>query len=255
MRFCSNQYPVFSSFPKSHHKPFSIASTLFLLGCNFKNISAFSHDQGVVRDTHLCNSQKDNIDNIMDSSRDIKTAQELKIQWAGGRDVWPKVPVDEGFMSIQTKVRDPTLNASAADRGRDWPTIVKESTMYGFGAYNPRGQVLSNDVNVEQHNLLQNDIEYSMANYPGSVAQYWEAASIWEDGSSEKGFILAFREKKDEGLALSIDLARRYNQGAIYRFKMEDDRLMRDTIAVLDDGTEARVEVVMDELVDLSPFF
>jgi Protein of unknown function (DUF3293). len=191
----------------------------------------------------------------MESINGIKTAQELKIQWAGGRDVWPKVPVDEGFMSIQTKVKDPkSLEVSQAHLGKDWPAIVKESTMYGFGAYNPRGQVLSNDVNEKQHKLLQIDIEHSMAKYPGSMAQYWEAASIWEDGSSEKGFILAFRERKDEGLELSIELARRYDQGAIYQFAMEDGRLMRDTIAVLDDGTEARVEVVMDDQVDLSPF-
>eukprot|EP00557_Chaetoceros_sp_GSL56_P001431 CAMPEP_0176498224 /NCGR_PEP_ID=MMETSP0200_2-20121128/12195_1 /TAXON_ID=947934 /ORGANISM="Chaetoceros sp., Strain GSL56" /LENGTH=193 /DNA_ID=CAMNT_0017896393 /DNA_START=139 /DNA_END=717 /DNA_ORIENTATION=+ len=192
----------------------------------------------------------------MNSAFELKTTQELKIQWAGGRDVWPKVPVDDGFISIQTKVRDPISDdgVSAAHGVRDWPMIVKESTMYGFGAYNPRGQVLSNDINEKQHKLLQKDIEDSLAKYSVSVAQYWEAASIWEDGSSEKGFILAFREKKDEGLALSIDLARRYDQGAIYQFTMEDGHLMRDTIAVLDDGTEAKVEVVMDEQVDLTPF-
>jgi hypothetical protein len=150
---------------------------------------------------------------------------------------------------------DPSLDEHAVVGGsRNWPDIIKESTMYGFGAYNPRGQALSNDINIKQHALLEKDIEHSLAKYPASVAQYWEAASIWEDGSSEKGFILAFRDKKEEGLAISIELARRYNQGAIYQFAMEGNSLMRDTIAVLDEGTEARVEVVMDEVVDLTPF-
>jgi len=34
----------------------------------------------------------------------------------------------------------------------------------------------------------------------------------------------------------------------------EDGRLIRDTIAVLDKGTDATVEVVVDFSVDLSPF-
>ena len=108
------------------------------------------------------------------------------------------------------------------------------------------------------------------------IAKYWEAASIWQDGSSEQGFILAFREQENEGLELSIALARKYNQGAIYQFRVEQEqeqqqeqeqgqeqeqegdrissRLMRDTIAVLDEGTEGRVEVEIDDaVVDLSP--
>jgi len=97
------------------------------------------------------------------------------------------------------------------------------------------------------------------------MTKYWEAASIWQDGSSEQGFILAFREQENEGLELSIALARKYNQGAIYRFRLEQEqeqegdrtssRLMRDTIPVLDEGTEGRVEVEIDDdaVVDLSP--
>eukprot|EP00979_Chaetoceros_neogracilis_P015893 scaffold6651_cov145-Chaetoceros_neogracile.AAC.1 len=106
-----------------------------------------------------------------------------------------------------------------------------------------------------QHVLLQKDIEQYLENIPQSVATYWEGASIWENSSSEKGFILAFREEKERGLELSIDLARSYNQGAIYQFSMrEDGRLIRDTIAILDKGTDATVEVVIDLSVDLSPF-
>jgi hypothetical protein len=127
--------------------------------------------------------------------------------------------------------------------------------LFGFGAYNPRGKTLSDAINRNQHVLLQKDIEQYLENIPQSVATYWEGASIWENSSSEKGFVLAFREEKERGLELSIDLARSYNQGAIYQFSMrEDGRLIRDTIAVLDKGTDATVEVVIDFSVDLSPF-
>ena len=125
------------------------------------------------------------------------------------------------------------------------------------------GLELINETNEKQHALLRNDIENSLMPY-SDIAKYWEAASIWQDGSSEQGFILAFRGKENEGLELSIALARKYNQGAIYRFRVEEEqeqegdrissRLMRDTIAVLDEGTEGRVEVEIDDaVVDLSP--
>ena len=187
------------------------------------------------------------------ASNKMKSTEDLKVQWAGGRDVWPKVPIGSNeFIHVQTKVR--TANDDDDDSSNDWPEIVKQSTLFGFGAYNPRGQTFPNDVNEKQHALLKKDIETSMIDY-SDVGKFWEGASIWEDGSSEKGFILAFRESHaNEGLNLSVNLARKYDQGAIYKFEMENNRLMRDTIAVLDDGTDAKVEVIMDSSTDLSPF-
>ena len=190
----------------------------------------------------------------------MKTAQDLQIQWAGGRDVWPQVPHQDGFISMQTKVKDHSSSSSSGS-SYEWPEIVRESTLFGFGAYYPRGQTLPNEMNEKQHALLRNDIENSLMPY-SDMTKYWEAASIWQDGSSEQGFILAFREQENEGLELSIALARKYNQGAIYRFRLEQEkegdrtssRLMRDTIPVLDEGTEGRVEVEIDDAaVDLWP--
>jgi hypothetical protein len=94
--------------------------------------------------------------------------------------------------------------------------------LFGSGAYNPRGKTLSDAINRNQHVLLQKDIEQYLEKIPQSIATYWEGASIWENSSSEKGFVLAFREEKERGLELSIDLARSYNQGAIYQFSMID---------------------------------
>ena len=202
-----------------------------------------------------------------------KSVDDLRIQWAGGRDVWPKVPIDDSgggrFISIQTKVKKENTditndNDDHNNEKSSWPEIVKKSTLYGFGAYNPRGKTFPLEINEKQHSLLHQDIQRNLAQYPESIATYWEGASVWEDGSSEKGFILAFREKEDEGLQLSIDLARKYDQGAIYQFRFENGstagdgingRLMRDTVAVLDEGSDARVEVEIDDSsIDLSPF-
>jgi len=202
-----------------------------------------------------------------------KCVDDLRIQWAGGRDVWPNVPIDDSgggsFISIQTKVKkeNTDITNDRDDQNYEkssWPEIVKQSTLYGFGAYNPRGKTFPLEINEKQHSLLHQDIQRNLAQYPKSIATYWEGASVWEDGSSEKGFILAFREREDEGLQLSTDLARKYDQGAIYQFRFENgstagdgvkSRLMRDTIAVLDEGSEAKVEVEIDDSsIDLSPF-
>ena len=189
----------------------------------------------------------------------MKSASDLQIQWAGGRDVWPEVPagieLDKNFVSIQTKVRDNSDIDSPPSSKNGWPHVVKSSVLFGFGAYNPRGQNLPFDVNEKQHDLLKQDIEASLSKYPLSSAMFWEAAAIWEDQSYEKGFILAFQEEKDEGLVLSKELARKYDQGALYQYQLQEDgRMIRETIPVLDEGTDARVEIEIDDSVDLSPF-
>lgn len=236
------------------------ATTLFVAARgNTAFISALKNQRERISSTTICESDTNTDTNLCtsthksslprDKSSSMKSPQDLQIQWAGGRDVWPRVPTENGFISIQTKVQEDDSN-NVAGSSPDWPTIVKESTLFGFGAYNPRGQTLPDDINRKQHALLKHDIEESLEKYPQFVAQFWEGSSIWEDTSSEKGFILAFREEKERGLQLSIDLARRYNQGAIYKFTMEEEgRLMRDTVAVLDKGTDAKVEVVIDALL------
>ena len=249
-----------------------------------------------------------------------KTVEELRIQWKGGSDVWPKVPLLPGknhlntnkSVSIQTRVKanddDNDKNVSCSNssdinkpknqfendaqapthkRTLPWPQIIQEYTLFGFGAYNPRGQEAPSDVNERQHDLLRQDIQSALSRYTIAMATYWDSAAVWEDGSSEPTFILAFHtapfndtkeqaEESDdsmwrisssslsspsssslhvqEGLKLSIELARKYDQGAIYKYEYKHDfpemgrggRLIRDTIAVMDEGSEATVEVEID---------
>jgi len=256
-------YSLQSTLLRRPHITALFATTLLVAARgNTAFISALTNQRERISSTTICGSDTNTDINLCTSthktslakekSSSMKSAQDLQIQWAGGRDVWPRVPTENGFVSIQTKVQDDEDDDSSNVAGStsDWPTIVKESTLFGFGAYNPRGQTLPDDINRKQHALLKHDIEESLEKYPQFVAQFWEGSSIWEDSSSEKGFILAFREEKERGLQLSINLARRYNQGAIYKFTMEEDgRLMRDTVAVLDKGTDAKVEVVIDALL------
>ena len=187
-----------------------------------------------------------------------KTAQELQSQWAGGIDVWRAVPVaNDQTILICNRVQrsdyeEPTTASS------EWPAIVQRSVLFGFGAYNPRGQTLPDDINEKQHASLQADIEEGLKKYT-AAATYWEAASLWEDGSSEKGFIIAVDASSPDlrqAQRWVVELATKYNQGAIYKFhydnqQQQQQRLIRETVAVLDPGTDATVSVIRDDSIPI----
>ncbi len=162
-------------------------------------------------------------------------------------------------------------------------------------------------MNRAQHLLLQYDIQSGIRELEKQQQQegnhdhdknvfWWQGASIWEDGSTERGFIVAFQKQvnnsgngsdSDSGNCIGknveeeeklkrrmqkahdfiIQLAAKYNQGAVYRFEFEFERendssdvrrgrLVRETVPVLDAGTEACLEVEIDDeaTIDLSLF-
>ena len=131
-----------------------------------------------------------------------------------------------------------------------WPRIAQESTLFGLSAYNPRGQESPLETNKVRQALLSKDIQDAIKFHTSLT--FWDAFGVWEDGSSEPGFILAFPHKMEhEGLVVSKTLAKKYNQGAIYRFKLDKKSkgMMRETIAVLvEQGCEARVQIEIDDV-------
>mmetsp|Transcript_4102 Transcript_4102/g.9777 ORF Transcript_4102/g.9777 Transcript_4102/m.9777 type:complete len:203 (-) Transcript_4102:157-765(-) len=179
-----------------------------------------------------------------------KSLEDLREQWAGGRDAWINVPLtsnndakQEFLPCLVTRIQRKSSNNSRSA----WPRIVQESILFGLSAYNPRGQELPLNINQERQDLLREEIEKAKCKLPITA---WDALGIWEGGSFEPGFILALPcSMEKEGLALSIDLAKRHDQGAIYRFRLDDDddsSMIRDTIGVCDPGCEAQVIIEID---------
>ena len=199
-------------------------------------------------------------------SKQHKTTEELQSQWAGGRDVWKDVPLlsSSKTINIQTKTKeDSSLDKqeipNSTSNINDWPEVVKSSVLYGFGAYNPRGQTVPDEINRKQHILLENDIINGLKDHQFEDSFWWQGASLWEDGTSERGFIIAFQNyddgKQDKAHAFVVKLAEKYNQGAIYKFEFKNGALMRDTVAVLDANTDASVQVLIDDVsIDTSIF-
>jgi hypothetical protein len=211
-----------------------------------------------------------------DSNNDQhKTTEELQSQWAGGRDVWKDVPLlsskSSKKVNIQTKLKEEVEYSSSNQKmdnnvdnrpssndndknnnnySNEWPEIITSSILYGFGAYNPRGQTLPEKINKEKHLLLQNDIENGIQNENKKFQKviWWQGASLWDDESFERGFIVAFPKNENAledsdymktGHEFIIELAKKYDQGAIYKFEFIDGKLMRETIPVLDADTDA----------------
>jgi len=199
-----------------------------------------------------CSSRSTTSNNHLDTAISMaKSTQELQSQWAGGIDVWSAVPLANGeTLAIQNRVKR-TSDGNDASEQDAWPDIVCDSILYGFGAYNPRGQVISDEMNEQQRALLRADVQRGLLTDAG--ATFWEAASLWEDGSYEKGFIVAIPSASSnstlhQAQSWVVDLATKYNQGAIYKFHFEEGRLMRETVPVLDPGTDAMVQVVRDDI-------
>lgn len=183
--------------------------------------------------------------------RPIMMTKALQAQWAGGRDIWPAVPVAKGQQTVRIETRIKQENETTKSH---WPTVVQKSILYGLTAYNPRGMLVAQDVNEKQQVLLKCDIINGLQeDFPNGC--WWDAASLWEDGSCEPGFIVAFDREilKQNELAMAKDwivkLAITYEQGAIYEFQFNKskERLIRSTVPILSPDTQADVEVVIAE--------
>ncbi len=181
-----------------------------------------------------------------------KSLEDLRQQWAGGRDAWLNVPLttsednnkEESLTCLLTRIQ---TQQGGSTNASEWPKVVQVSTLFGLSAYNPRGKELQPEINLGRQSKLNKDLGRAKSD-KGLPLIVWDALGIWEDGSSEPGFILAVpRSMEEKGLALSISLAKKYDQGAIYRFRLDNNGVMvRDTIGVRDPGCEAQVQLEID---------
>eukprot|EP00929_Paragymnodinium_shiwhaense_P113407 TRINITY_DN81699_c0_g1_i1.p1 TRINITY_DN81699_c0_g1~~TRINITY_DN81699_c0_g1_i1.p1 ORF type:complete len:197 (+),score=33.60 TRINITY_DN81699_c0_g1_i1:59-592(+) len=172
-------------------------------------------------------------------------AEDLRGLWAGGYDVWPRLPDGDCVY---------TRPATQSDATCQWPPILEKSVLFSFGAYNPLGEVREEAVNKAQHEKLGVELDIALQELGHGVR--WASCGRFEDGSEEFGYTVAFDEgssRSDEGRNLVRYLAERYEQGAVYEYKLREGRLIRSTVPVLLLDTEADVEVTrINE--DGSPF-
>jgi len=158
LRYCCNQQRASNSailFAASASFLLIIRNNSQLL--HFPTTKALSHQiyvqspSSVTHTTTAMMNQKSSNDNNNDGNEisASKSIKDLQSQWAEGRDLWFSVPLtpSAGVASIQNRVREERDDCNNAEsKIISWPEIVQKSILYGFGAYNPRGQTFPDDV-------------------------------------------------------------------------------------------------------------
>jgi len=113
--------------------------------------------------------------------------------------------------------------------------------VFGLTAFNPLGQDKPHEENLAKNAELEKEIKTLCDSTPGSV--WWRSFGFATDWH-EKGFTVAAPEAK------VVELAKKYNQGAVYRFYRNSNTsacaapIMRATVPALMTDTEADVPMV-----------
>jgi len=171
-------------------------------------------------------------------------AEQLKECWAEAYEAWIAPP---GTTSGEVLYFRPA--AGVEECGAPSPSIEeavalgeRHGGLFGLTAFNPMGQDQPHEVNMERSSQLQAEIE-ALCKASGGI--WWRSFGFDKDWH-EKGFTVAGPE------AEVVALARKYRQGAVYRFSRASQNsdgasgvcrtaMLRSTVPVLLEDTDADV--------------
>lgn len=170
---------------------------------------------------------------------DVAALQHL---WASAYDSWiqpPGAKLDEVVYLSPSTVTGFTENSQSP-----WMEAVllladQHGGIFGLTAFNPMGRDEPHSINLKRNALMEADLKKLCAETGGI---WWPSFGFSRDWH-EKGFSVAAPEDR------VIELARKYRQGAIYRFRRptsdfkDDTEIVRSTIPVGVPDTEADVPV------------
>jgi len=129
------------------------------------------------------------------------------------------------------------------------PTIVRDYSMFALTGYNPMGEDRDLDSNQKENRQLKHDLQQLSNPTPAYIWDSFGFAHDWR----EDGFVVAYNKKDAQaGEAAIIELAKKYQQGAIYGFTHNHDHgndgdvvsLLRKTIPAAMKDVEADTVVV-----------
>lgn len=168
------------------------------------------------------------------SSDDAAREKELQGLWANAYDGWIDVPGEAGVVVYTKPVATPGDPAPTP-----FPHIVASSRLFALTGFNPMGEDRPIGENRAANEKLVLDIQ---AMTPAPKA-WWRAFGFAHDWR-EDGFVVAFHEADAaEARAAIVELAVKYDQGAVYEYAPKPDdatRLTRKTVpAAMSAGVEA----------------
>lgn len=176
------------------------------------------------------------------------SSDSLQALWASAYEGWVSPPGSGADDVVYLAPIGGASDGLGAAAGASWieRTLVladEHGGLYGLTAFNPAGQDRPHKENMAQNLLLEAEIEQLCAATGGSSC-WWRSFGFAADWH-EKGFTVAARQED------VVSLAKKYGQGAVYRFYRTPTSadaarvapFMRETVPALLPDTEADVPV------------
>jgi hypothetical protein len=175
--------------------------------------------------------------------------KDLQTLWADAYDAWLDVPGEPrpSVVYARPAVPDPRVDASddpaREAAGTAFPAIVTTSRSFALTGFNPMGTKTAMAKNKMANEALREDLASLERPKPRAVWASFGFAHDWR----EDGFVVAFHEADDvaEARAAIVELAVKYDQGAVYEYAPapnDPTRLTRKTVpAAMSAGVEADV--------------
>ena len=187
-----------------------------------------------------------------DDDADVSSSSAaLRELWAGAYDAW----ID----CFGTKERVLYMKPSAASSSKSssattpaaFPSWLKNAQTFALTAHNPYGKQTSDACNAEANEKLEEKlrslVEKRREDEEGdATARYWRSFGFSsKDDWREDGFAVAFSLEDEKAERDIVELAKEFEQGAIYKYRwMGDERRMeRKTVGALMPETEETVIV------------
>lgn len=178
-------------------------------------------------------SASSNISKVTDRQKELGT------RWAESYDCWVNAPG-----SVNKPIYTCPQASTSMLGTNEWPQAVRAlpHPIFGLTASNPRGEEWAADRNRRANKMLQQDLEdlSKSSDRNSNPSCYWWHGLGFGETWQEKGFIVSCERTK------VIDLARKYEQAAVYEFVFTDEEpvVLRKTVPVLVPNVEADVRIV-----------
>ena len=186
------------------------------------------------------------------SGAQMDRTKQLQNLWATSYDAWLRVPDHDEpvvYLRPQGQDEDPTCPDTNQQK-RKLPSIVNKLCLFALTGYNPMGEDRDAATNQAANEKLREDLKRLSNPTPRYIWDSFGFAQDWR----EDGFIVAYDETRDAqaGEAAIIELAKTYQQGAIYGFFVatrdpntgDAISLIRKTIPAAMNNVEADAVVV-----------
>lgn len=152
--------------------------------------------------------------------------KDLHDLWASGYEGWIDAP-GEAKGTIFFRPHKQGLSSSPGNK--DLPKLFKENkdaVLFSLTAYNPLGVQLAKHENLSRNQQLAQDLQ-QMEPQP---LYKWRSFGFSKDWR-EDGFTMAFSAGYAQTAQVKVvDMAKQFKQGGIYKFFLQDGKLMRETI-------------------------